>query len=111
VSDELFPVSADTLKIVAIVAVLMIVIEFLELRFKDKLRGLVTNKPINQYIMASILGGIPGCVDAFFIVSLYTHGLVGFGALVSVMLSTAGDEAFIMLAMILIWSLGIVFPE
>ncbi|MFC1803865.1 putative manganese transporter, partial [Thermoproteota archaeon] len=57
-------------------------------------------KPINQYVMASLLGAIPGCMDAFLVVSLYIHGLVGFGALTSVMLSTAGDEAFIMLAMV-----------
>jgi hypothetical protein len=78
----------------------MVIIEFLELKFKDKLQNLITMKPVNQYVMASLLGVVPGCMDAFFIVSLYVHGLVGFGALVSVMLSTAGDEAFIMLAII-----------
>jgi len=82
------------------VALLMVVIEFLELRFKDQIRKLVTERPVSQYIMAALLGAIPGCMDAFFIVSLYIHGLVGFGALVAVMLSTAGDEAFIMLTMI-----------
>ena len=53
-----------------------------------------------QIIGASFLGVIPGCMDAFLVVSLYSHGLVGFGSLVAVMLSTAGDEAFIMLAII-----------
>ncbi|MBD3171675.1 hypothetical protein GF326_04325 [Candidatus Bathyarchaeota archaeon] len=38
-------------------------------------------------------------MDAFLVVSLYLHGVVGFGGLVAVMLSTAGDEAFVMLAM------------
>jgi len=38
-------------------------------------------------------------MDAFLIVSLYIHGMVGFGGLAAVMLSTAGDEAFVMLAM------------
>ncbi len=31
---------------------------------------------------------------------MYTHGIVGFGALAAVMLSTAGDEAFVMLTML-----------
>ena len=77
----------------------MIIIEFFELKYKEKIREKITSRPLNQYVIASLLGTIPGCMDAFFIVSLYTHGLVGFGALVAVMLSTAGDEAFIMLAM------------
>lgn len=90
----------ESLKIILMVTLLMVLIEFLELRFKDKIRGLITRKPMNQYVIASLLGAIPGCIDAFFIVSLYAHGLVGFGALTAVMLSTAGDEAFVMLAMV-----------
>jgi hypothetical protein len=82
------------------VTTLMILIEFLEIKFKDKIREVVTGKPLNQYIVASLLGAVPGCMDAFLVVSLYIHGVVGFGALTSVMLSTAGDEAFIMLAMV-----------
>jgi hypothetical protein len=82
------------------VAVLMIFIEFLEVKYKDKISEKLTGNPLNQYILASLLGSIPGCMDAFLVVSLYIHGLVGFGALTSVMLSTAGDEAFIMLAMV-----------
>jgi hypothetical protein len=88
-----------TVKIIVMVTTLMIFIEYLELKFKDKIRKVITGRPINQYMMASLLGAIPGCMDAFLVVSLYIHGMVGFGALTSVMLSTAGDEAFIMLAM------------
>jgi len=90
----------ETLKIIAMVFVLMAVIEFLELKYKDKIREKITERPLNQYVISSLLGAIPGCMDAFFIVSLYVHGMVGFGALTAVMLSTAGDEAYIMLAMI-----------
>ena len=88
-----------TVKIIVMVTTFMILIEYLELKYKDKIRDMITGKPINQYVMASLLGAIPGCMDAFLVVSLYIHGMVGFGALISVMLSTAGDEAFIMLAM------------
>lgn len=86
-------------KIILMVTTLLIIVEYLELKFKDKIREKITGRPMNQYIMASLLGAVPGCLDAFLIVSLYIHGLVGFGALTAVMLSTAGDEAFIMLAM------------
>ena len=88
-----------TVKIIVMVTTFMILIEYLELKYKDKIRDMITGKPINQYVMASLLGAIPGCMDAFLVVSLYIHGMEGFGALISVMLSTAGDEAFIMLAM------------
>jgi len=98
--DEVLATFSETMKIILVVTLLMLAIEFLELKFKDKIREKITTRPINQYVVASLLGAIPGCVDAFFIVSLYVHGLVGFGALAAVMLSTAGDEAFIMLAMI-----------
>ncbi|MDH5795229.1 MAG: arsenic efflux protein [Candidatus Bathyarchaeota archaeon] len=97
--DELLVAFSETTKIILVVALLMMIIEFLELKFERKIRGKITERPINQYVIASLLGAIPGCIDAFFIVSLYVHGLVGFGALAAVMLSTAGDEAFIMLAM------------
>lgn len=90
----------ETLKIIAMVTLLMMVIEFLEVKYKDKIREIITARPINQYVISSLLGAIPGCMDAFFIVSLYVHGVVGFGALTAVMLSTAGDEAYIMLTMI-----------
>ena len=89
-----------TCKIIIMVTILLIIIEYLELKYTGKIREKLIVRPINQYVIASLLGAIPGCMDAFLIVSLYIHGLVGFGALVAVMLSTAGDEAFIMLAMV-----------
>ncbi len=89
----------ETMQIILLVAVMMVIVEFIEIRFKNAIQKKITENHVNQIIIASLLGAIPGCTDAFFIVSLYTHGLVGFGALVAVMLSTAGDEAFVMLAM------------
>jgi len=98
--NEILATLSETMKIILMVTLLMIVVEFLELKFKDKIREKITRRPINQYVTASLLGAIPGCIDAFFVVSLYAHGLVGFGALTAVMLSTAGDEAFIMLTIV-----------
>jgi len=89
-----------TLKIILFVGLFMTIIDFLEIRYKEKINEILTGRPLNQYVLASLLGAVPGCIDAFLIVSLYLHGVVGFGALVAVMLSTAGDEAFVMLAMV-----------
>lgn len=87
------------MKIITMVTILLIVVEYLELKYEGKIRNKLIGRPMNQYVIASLLGAVPGCIDAFLIVSLYIHGLVGFGALTAVMLSTAGDEAFVMLAM------------
>ena len=104
----------DSIKIVGIVTFLMIVIEWFQIKFEDRIKKVLIKDPRNQIIGSSLLGAIPGCIDAFLVVSLYSHGLVGFGALAAVMLSTAGDEAFIMLATIpktaiLIFSICAVF--
>ncbi|MDD2665735.1 MAG: putative manganese transporter [Methanocellales archaeon] len=90
---------SETLKILLMVFALMVLVEYLELRFKDKIREVLTKKPLSQYVGSSFLGATPGCVGTFFIVSLYVHGMISFGALVAVMVATAGDEAFVMLAM------------
>ena len=88
-----------TLRIIAMVTALLIAIEYIELKYKDGISRLLLGRPLRQCVIASLLGAIPGCLDAFLVVSLYIHGMVGFGALTAVMLSTAGDEAFIMLTM------------
>ena len=98
--DAVLQTLSETAKIILIVTMLMFAIEFLELKFKAKIREKITENSMNQIVVASLLGSVPGCIDAFFVVSLYVHGLVGFGSLTAVMLSTAGDEAFVMLAMI-----------
>ena len=85
------------LKIIVMVTALMSVVEYLEQRYNENIKSMVTDKPLTQIVAASLLGAVPGCMDAFLVVSLYIHGTVGFGALTAVMLSTAGDEAFVML--------------
>ena len=108
----LLPPFLDTLRILAIVFVLMVVVEFAELRAGGAIRRVLTPRRGLQYVIASGLGAIPGCVDAFLVVSLYKAGLVSFGALAAVMLSTSGDEAFVMLATIpstAVWIFGICF--
>ena len=40
-----------------------------------------------QYLLGSFLGAIPGCLGAFTVVSLYSHRVLGLGALVATMIS------------------------
>ena len=48
--------------------------------------------------MACLLGAIPGCAGGFVVVSLFTHRLLSFGALIGGMVATFGDEALFMAA-------------
>jgi putative 10TM heavy-metal exporter len=53
-----------------------------------------------QYIVAGLLGALPGCLGPWAVVALYSHGLVTLGALTTAMIATSGDEAYLMLAVI-----------
>lgn len=59
---------------------------------------LAHKSPIYQIVVAAILGALPGCGGAIIVVSQYAAGRVGFAALVTVLVSTMGDAAFLLLA-------------
>lgn len=78
----------------------MMMIESLNIESKGMFfKGLHRTK-IGQVVIGTILGSIPGCMGGFATVSLYTHRMFSFGALVAMMIASSGDEAFVMLAMI-----------
>lgn len=91
----------ESLKVTLFVMLMMIVIDFINVKSKGKLESILqTGNKWKQYFVASLLGTAPGCFGSFAGVSLYIHGMISFGALTGLMLATAGDEQFIMLAMI-----------
>ena len=90
----------NSILITGLVTVMMMMIESINIESRGlMLEGLRKTKT-GQVIIAALLGSIPGCMGGFATVSLYTHGLFSFGALVAMMIATSGDEAFVMLAMI-----------
>jgi len=88
----------STLTITYLVMMMMIFIEFINVNSSGKLLTSLQNRPFLQIIFASLLGLIPGCIGGFTIVSLFTHRLLSFGALVAGMICTHGDEAFVIFA-------------
>jgi hypothetical protein len=46
----------------------------------------------------ALLGAVPGCGGAIAVVSLYGRGTVGFGTVLAALVATAGDSAFVLLA-------------
>ena len=86
--------------ITGLVVVMMMMIESLNIESRGMVfKGLRRTK-FGQVVVASLLGSVPGCMGGFATVSLYTHRMFSFGALVAMMIASSGDEAFVMLAMI-----------
>ena len=82
------------------VVIMMMMIESLNIESKGLVfKGLRKTK-FGQVVVAALLGSVPGCMGGFATVSLYTHRMFSFGALVAMMIASSGDEAFVMLAMI-----------
>ena len=85
--------------ITGFVFVMMLVIEYINVQSKGLWQKNLTKNKWRQYLIAGILGAIPGCLGAFTMVAMFSHRLVSFGALVTTMIATSGDEAFVMFAM------------
>ena len=97
---SLIDIIRNSILITGLVVVMMMMIESLNIESKGLFfKGLRKTK-VGQVVIASLLGSIPGCMGGFAAVSLYTHRMFSFGALVAMMIASSGDEAFVMLAMI-----------
>ena len=90
----------NSVLITGLVVIMMMMIESLNIESKGLVfKGLRKTK-FGQVVVAALLGSVPGCMGGFATVSLYTHRMFSFGALVAMMIASSGDEAFVMLAMI-----------
>lgn len=92
----LIEVFKNTILITGFVLVIMLIIEYVNVRSHGNWHNKLGSNRWLQYIMAAMLGIIPGCVGAFAVVSMYMHSIISFGALVAALITTFGDEAFVM---------------
>lgn len=90
----------NSILITGLVMIMMLLIEYINIHSHGKSFRKLKDSPVKQVLLAASLGLIPGCIGGFAVVSLFTHKLLSFGALVAMMIASSGDEAFIMLAMI-----------
>lgn len=90
----------NAILITGLVIVMMMMIESLNIESKGLFFKGLKNTKVGQVVFGALLGSIPGCMGGFATVSLYTHRMFSFGALVAMMIASSGDEAFVMLAMI-----------
>jgi hypothetical protein len=86
------------LTITSFVAVMMLVVEYLNVWSRGRWQSHLAKSRWGQYLLAAFLGATPGCLGAFAVVGMYAHGSLTHGAAVAAMIATMGDEAFVMLA-------------
>ncbi|MBD3223991.1 MAG: hypothetical protein GF313_04640 [Caldithrix sp.] len=96
----IFDIFKHALMITSFVFIMMLLIEYVNVQTEGRWQDLLKGSYWRQYLLGTILGIIPGCLGAFTVVSLFSHRIVSFGALVAAMIATSGDEAFVMFSMI-----------
>lgn len=96
----LIDILRNSILITGLVIIMMMMIESLNTESKGLIFKGLKNTRIGQVVIGALLGSIPGCMGGFATVSLYTHRMFSFGALVAMMIASSGDEAFMMIAMI-----------
>jgi hypothetical protein len=110
-------VANQALLITGFVAVIMLVIEYLNVISQGAWQERLSRYLFGQYLLAAFLGATPGCLGAFAVVAMYAHRRMTLGSVVAAMIATAGDESFVMFAMVpktafllhgLLFSLGLI---
>ena len=98
--DLFLDVLRNSVLITGLVIIMMLLIEFVNLNSHGKWFTKLRQNHFGQIVVGAGLGIIPGCMGGFAAVSMYSHKLLSFGALIAMMIASSGDEAFVMLAMI-----------
>lgn len=99
VTDIIVEALLGAVLISGLVVVMMMLIELMNIDTKGDFFSGLKKSRAGQVVVSALLGAVPGCMGGFASVSLYTHGIISFGALVAMMIASSGDEAFVMLAM------------
>ena len=98
--DLFFDVLRNSVLITGLVMIMMLMIEYVNIHSHGRWFTSLRQNRFGQVVLGAGLGIIPGCMGGFAAVSMYSHKLLSFGALIAMMIASSGDEAFVMLAMI-----------
>lgn len=96
----LLDVLRNSFLITGLVMIMMLMIEFINIHSEGRWFNKLRQHRMGQVVLGAGLGIIPGCMGGFAAVSMYSHKLLSFGALVAMMIASSGDEAFVMLTLI-----------
>jgi hypothetical protein len=89
----------QSLIITAFVGVMLVLVEYLNVQTQGLLLRRLPGSRWRQYLLAVMLGAVPGCLGAYVVVALYAHRKVSLGSTVAAMIATSGDETFVMLGL------------
>jgi len=98
--EDIIEIVTHGFAITGFVLVMMLVVEYLNVRTRGVWERKLQGSRWGQYVLAVFLGVTPGCLGAFAVVAMYIHGSITAGAVVAAMIATSGDAAFVMFAMI-----------
>ena len=107
-----FSVRDSYLQVSAFVAVTVLVFSYVQYRTRGKLTAKLGDNSRIQPLVGALLGLTPGCGGAIVMMPLYIRGTVSFGTVVATLIATAGDSAFVILALApeaALYSYGITF--
>ena len=82
----------------AFVAVTVLLFSYLQYRTSGRIVTFLKNHKRMQPIAGALLGLTPGCGGAIVAMPLYVRGTISFGSVVATLGATAGDSAFVILA-------------
>lgn len=91
-------ISDAYLQVTVFVAATLALVYAFETAFRFDLGRTMERARYFQSPIAAFLGALPGCGGAIIVVTQYTRGLVSFGSIVSVLIATMGDAAFLLIA-------------
>lgn len=100
-------ISDAYLQVTVFVAATLALVYAFESVFRFDLGQAMARARWYQAPIAAFLGALPGCGGAIIVVTQYTRGMVSFGSVVSVLIATMGDAAFLLIAREPLTGLGI----
>ena len=95
-----FYVIQKTFMVSGFVLFMMLIIEYINVQTRGKWSNPFKQSKWLQLVVAVFLGITPGCAGTFTVVTLFTHDIMNFSALLGGTIATFGDEAFVMISMI-----------
>lgn len=95
----IFSLRDGFVQVSAFVAITVLLFSYLQYQTGGRIVEYLRNNKKMQPIYGAVLGLIPGCGGAIIIMPLYVRGTVSFGTVVAALAATAGDSAFVILAL------------
>ncbi|ELZ98186.1 hypothetical protein C440_03023 [Haloferax mucosum ATCC BAA-1512] len=95
----IFSVRDGFVQVSAFVAITVLVFSYIQYRTGGRIVTYLENNEQMQPLAGALLGLTPGCGGAIIAMPLYIRGTVSFGTVVAALAATAGDSAFVILAL------------